>query len=91
MSLRRTASGMFLLLGTAAMILIAMGRPLICTCGRIELWHGAIDAGNSQHIADFYSPSHLIHGLIFYAMGWLAFRRWRFGCCATTRSETCTR
>jgi len=72
----RTAIAALLLLMGAAAILLAMGRPAICICGRIELWHSAIDAGNSQHIADWYSPSHLIHGLLFYAAGWLMLRRW---------------
>ena len=65
-----------LIILVAAAVLLAMGRPAICTCGRIELWHGAIDSGNSQHLFDWYSPSHLIHGLIFYAIGWLMLRRW---------------
>jgi hypothetical protein len=73
----------FVILATAAAILLAMGRNPICTCGSIDLWVGARDSPKtSQMLADWYSLSHVVHGLLFYAALWLVARRrpveWRF-------------
>ena len=61
----------------AVLVLQAMGRPPICTCGAIELWVNEGDSPKtSQMLADWYSPSHVIHGFIFYGFLWLAARSW---------------
>ena len=73
----RAALAAAALIAAAAAILLAMGRHPICTCGTIDLWVAGRDSPKtSQMLADWYSLSHLVHGLLFYAALWLVARRW---------------
>jgi len=77
MTSRRAAIAAVLLVLIAAGVLLAMGRHPICTCGTIDLWVGVRDSPKtSQMLADWYSFSHLVHGLLFYGALWLVARRW---------------
>ncbi len=77
---RRAIIAAVLIVVAAAAILLAMGRNPICTCNAVDLWVGGRDSPRtSQMLADWYSFSHIVHGLIFYAALWLIARRWPVG------------
>ena len=56
----------------AALALGAMGRVVWCEGGQAQLFSADIwSMHNSQHLADPYTLTHVLHGVAFYGLLWL--------------------
>ena len=69
----------FLITVATGVALLAMGRAGVCPCGYVDLWGTIGTEEANQQVLDWYAPSHLLHGLLFYAALWLAVPRMAIG------------
>jgi Protein of unknown function (DUF2585) len=72
----RTIVGVVIILAVMATVEHFEGRLAICACGYVKLWHGlVVSSGNSQHLFDLYSLTHVLHGLLIYLLLWIVDRK----------------
>lgn len=64
-------------LATLAIVVVTVvvlrweGRLWWCACGQLRVWADAYGKHNSQHLADPYTFTHMLHGVIFWwALVW---------------------
>lgn len=69
----------FLITVATALVLLALGRAAVCPCGHVDLWGTIGTEEANQQLLDWYAPSHLLHGILFYAALWLVVPRMRTG------------
>lgn len=72
--------GALALLAIQGAALLLMGHPFTCTCGSLKFWQDVVASPeNSQQLSDWYSFSHIIHGLLFYLLLWAIFPKMPVG------------
>jgi hypothetical protein len=66
------------IVGVGALTLHLMGHRLWCACGSPAPWSWDIwSPHNSQHLIDPYTFTHVLHGVLFYALlRWIVGPRW---------------
>lgn len=57
-----------------AAILSWMGQPALSPAGGAPVW--GVGGETSRHLLDWYTPSHIVHGFIFYGVLWLFAPQW---------------